>query len=287
MNKKLQEQAKEIKKLAEESGVQSNFLFITTFERYLVQLGILEQLEKYCTFATDLCSNNFYEDIVAPLEAAGCFNNWTYDSGATKGVLIFGDENFVIKIPFCGYVDDEAGHWEDSRGNYRHSYETGASTKINNEDWSWNYDWAFYDFEGASAEKNNWDYCAAEEEFYHMAEDSGVNLAFAKTEFLGFCGDHPIYIQERCSMFYEESSSKEYNKRTEKDYETVSALRDALRFHEFNDDWALDFLIYWGEAYFKKLAEFIKDACIYDLHNGNIGYRNGAPVLVDYSSFER
>lgn len=46
MNKKLQDQAKEIKKLAEESGVQSNFLFITTFERYLVQLGILEQLEK-------------------------------------------------------------------------------------------------------------------------------------------------------------------------------------------------------------------------------------------------
>lgn len=46
MNKKLEEQAKEIKKIAEESGVQSNFLFITTFERYLVQLEILEQLEK-------------------------------------------------------------------------------------------------------------------------------------------------------------------------------------------------------------------------------------------------
>lgn len=45
MNKKLQEQAKEIKKIAEESGVQSNFLFITTFERYLVQLEILDQLE--------------------------------------------------------------------------------------------------------------------------------------------------------------------------------------------------------------------------------------------------
>ena len=46
MNKKLEEQAKEIKKIAEESGVQSNFLFITTFERYQVQLGILEQLEE-------------------------------------------------------------------------------------------------------------------------------------------------------------------------------------------------------------------------------------------------
>ena len=45
MNKKLEEQAKEIKKIAEESGVQSNFLFITTFERYQVQLNILEQLQ--------------------------------------------------------------------------------------------------------------------------------------------------------------------------------------------------------------------------------------------------
>lgn len=46
MDKKLKKQAEEIKKIAEESGVQSNFLFITTFERYLVQLGILEQLEQ-------------------------------------------------------------------------------------------------------------------------------------------------------------------------------------------------------------------------------------------------
>lgn len=40
-----EEQAKEIKKLAEECGVQSNFLFITTFERYQVQLKILDRLE--------------------------------------------------------------------------------------------------------------------------------------------------------------------------------------------------------------------------------------------------
>lgn len=45
MDKKLKKQAEEIKKIAEESGVQSNFLFITTFERYQVQLGILEQLQ--------------------------------------------------------------------------------------------------------------------------------------------------------------------------------------------------------------------------------------------------
>jgi len=42
----LNEQAREIIRIAEESGVQSNFLFITTFKRYQVQLGILNNLEK-------------------------------------------------------------------------------------------------------------------------------------------------------------------------------------------------------------------------------------------------
>ena len=33
-------------RLAEQSGVQSNFFFVTTFQRYLVQLDILEDLAK-------------------------------------------------------------------------------------------------------------------------------------------------------------------------------------------------------------------------------------------------
>lgn len=45
MNKtKLEQQAKEIIKMAEDSGVQSNYFFVTTFERYQVQLHILDEL---------------------------------------------------------------------------------------------------------------------------------------------------------------------------------------------------------------------------------------------------
>lgn len=44
--KSLEQQAKEIIKLAEESGVQSNFFFVTTFERYQVQLRILKELQE-------------------------------------------------------------------------------------------------------------------------------------------------------------------------------------------------------------------------------------------------
>lgn len=38
------EQADEIKKRAEAAGVESNFFFLTTFDRYLKQLSILEEL---------------------------------------------------------------------------------------------------------------------------------------------------------------------------------------------------------------------------------------------------
>lgn len=42
----LNQQAKEIIRIAEESGVQSNYFFVTTFKRYQVQLNILNELEK-------------------------------------------------------------------------------------------------------------------------------------------------------------------------------------------------------------------------------------------------
>lgn len=42
----LNSQANEILKIAEESGAQSNFFFVTTFKRYQVQLNILNDLEK-------------------------------------------------------------------------------------------------------------------------------------------------------------------------------------------------------------------------------------------------
>jgi len=45
-NISLRDQAQRIKEIAEKSGVQSNFLFATTFDRYLTQLEILENLKE-------------------------------------------------------------------------------------------------------------------------------------------------------------------------------------------------------------------------------------------------
>ena len=42
----LKEQAEKILRIAEKYGVEQNFLFITTFKRYQVQLNILNELEQ-------------------------------------------------------------------------------------------------------------------------------------------------------------------------------------------------------------------------------------------------
>ena len=42
----LNQQAKQILEIAQKYGVEQNFLFITTFKRYQVQLSILNDLEK-------------------------------------------------------------------------------------------------------------------------------------------------------------------------------------------------------------------------------------------------
>lgn len=42
----LNDKAQQILKIAEQYGVEKNFLFITTFERYSIQLQILTELEK-------------------------------------------------------------------------------------------------------------------------------------------------------------------------------------------------------------------------------------------------
>lgn len=46
VNINIQEQANEILRIAQKFGVEQNFLFLTTFKRYQVQLTILNELEQ-------------------------------------------------------------------------------------------------------------------------------------------------------------------------------------------------------------------------------------------------
>lgn len=255
---------------------------------------ILECLNKYCDFDGTLHKVNFEEKVVAPLNDAECFHLWDYASGVTKGVLIFKD--FVIKIPFDGEVGygEERLWYEDEDGNehcYTSAHHTDGYTRTNMEHHYSDAEIYFTDFTGAEfrEESGCWDYCAVEVCLYEEAKKAGVEKFFAKTECIGYVGnlDHPIYKQELCKTYDDNyySNRSYYNNRTNKDYDKVSSIRSTIDFQDANDNWVLDAALYFGEELMAKFAQFCFDWSIEDLHDGNIGYIDSRPCLIDYSSY--
>ena len=53
----------------------------------------------------------------------------------------------------------------------------------------------------------------------------------------------------------------------------------------FNSYWLTDFKDYFGLHGLQKLFAFINKFGIEDLHDGNIGYVCGVPVLVDFAGY--
>lgn len=200
---------------------------------------------------------SFSYDVYEPFK-----NNYkgkvSYETGATKGVLIFEDLNFVIKIPFK-YGSDH---------RYYGSYE--------------GYNEYSGMYRGAEC-PNGWDYCEVETIKYENAEDYDVSDCFAKTELIGTIDGYPIYKQEFATIYSNSNGSTSCH--TRDDEEKVEKYCDDNCYDCFNIDWLSDAFIYFGEKKFCQLMQFIRDFNIADLHSHNLGYIGMKPVLVDYSSF--
>jgi hypothetical protein len=98
--KKMDKQAKEIIRLAEEKGVQSNYFFVTTFERYQVQLNILEDLKKAIEEEGMLVSKEYVKGRknLYTNPAVSDFNRTTDSANKTVATLMriiknFGDDD--------------------------------------------------------------------------------------------------------------------------------------------------------------------------------------------------
>ena len=90
MSKTLNEQAQEIIRIAEESGVQSNFFFLTTFKRYQVQLNILAELEKTMKADGLLVTKEYVKNRknLYANPAVGEYNRTTDSANKTVGTLM-------------------------------------------------------------------------------------------------------------------------------------------------------------------------------------------------------
>ena len=247
---------------------------------------ILEELDKYCNLGGHLDADCFRSDIIEPLKQSKELVGWTYDSGATKLVLLFSGMDTVIKIPFTGTSEDYY-----IAGDSGASCARGESLKKH----TWcshcgycSYDgcprrghYEYTDFSGSPA-ANCWDYCAAEVDYYGLAEEEGVESFFAKTWLIGAVNGHPIYAQTRAEMFEGSTSTREYPKEKA---ESVSKYCGDMNYLCFNDWWLADFVDFFGKDCLDQLLKFLDGQGIEDLHDGNIGYVAGVPVLVDYAGY--
>jgi hypothetical protein len=88
--KSYKEQAEEIKRRAEAAGVESNFFFITTFERYLKQLSILEELSETIKSKEALVEQTYVKGrsniVINP--AIRAYNSTTDSANKTVNTLI-------------------------------------------------------------------------------------------------------------------------------------------------------------------------------------------------------
>ena len=195
--------------------------------------------------SVDLTESNVENIIIPQMKAV----DYDWKSGMTKFVFIFPNTDFVIKLPFCGAYDEEAG---------------------------------FYEFCGGW--DGSWDYCETEMELYKNAIKRGVEKCFAKTTSIGAIDNYPLYMQEKAIIWGDIHNRKDYEKeKTKLIREKCSNHKYYCCFH---DCWLSDFLDYYGNTMFEQFMDFIEDYRIEDLHSDNLGYIDGRPVVVDYASFD-
>ncbi len=86
----LNEQAKEILRIAQEHGVEQNFFFITTFKRYQVQINILNELEKKINEDGALVTKEYVKgrENVYTHPAIGEYNKTSTSANQTVATLI-------------------------------------------------------------------------------------------------------------------------------------------------------------------------------------------------------
>lgn len=201
------------------------------------------------------------------------------ESGVSKSVFHFKEfKNYVFKIPYIGAEFIEDGDWE----YYKYCAEENLIPMYFCLD-----DVTLY----KNANNNGLypvdanDYCAAEEYIYRIASKYKVNQMLAKTTFLGFVCDIPVYVSSCAGTPYNHSLKTQDNK-IARDMIDKSRKEHKNICNEFYVTECSIFIGTYGRKATQRFIEFLYQEKISDLHTGNYGYDAlGNLKIIDYSGF--
>lgn len=179
--------------------------------------------------------------------------NFQVRMGITKLVIIPRGKDYVIKIPFTGFYSCEY----DEDGLETNFKPVGEAT-IN--------------------------VCGIEDNFYEAASDE-LQQILVPNHFIMNIDGLSIYIQERCSISFENSKYA-----FDVDYvKTISPVKNKIIEHIMNDNFGKSFVGKLAETLgIAKAAQVIHESdIISDLHRGNYGFaKDGHCMIFDYAGFE-
>ena len=198
------------------------------------------QFEDFLESGTEPDLWDIFEDAVT-----NCYNNFYLSHGVNKGVIIFDDLNYVVKIPFeYDRVDDFCSREVEIYNN------------------------------ALMIEKHNWKYRKGISHYFAPCEEltliNGIPIYIMEKAEVNSCE-----CSERVNSFWDSEKSNKYNKYNsyyfdgfnEDDYRTIVGI----------------FQPYCSDEELNRIVTFCQDYGIFDIHSGNIGFINGMPVIIDYS----
>lgn len=207
-------------------------------------------LKRFIEQEDEITSDSFDYDLKDILDESG--EEYDINTGASKGVIVFHSYDFVFKISFT--TPEEYSYNYDSKGSIIDKY--------------------YYGFEIEN-------YCELETKIYNQACEEGLSEVFAEEYLIGNINGIQIYCQEKATKIGPKHLPAE-----ETNTEDYKHFSESTRYigTDVSSSWLYDVFKHYGLSFVQKLINFIEDN-FNDCHNGNIGYINNKPVLIDYSGF--
>lgn len=137
----------------------------------------------------------------------------------------------------------------------------------------------------------NFDYCMRELHNYEKARAYNVERILLPIEYIGEYGSVSVYLQPRFTYSHDDMSARDSRVLREKlnniprRSKVLSSSLNNL-YSWVDREWYARVLQLYGKKFLASFEKFSVEAKLNDLHNGNIGWRNGRPIILDYAGYQ-